>query len=396
MAWIVFWGVVSIRFVLPLLVFRFPLPAIIACLIIDAADQTIFHAISGAPLSGYQTYDKALDIHYLTIAYFSTMRNWRHEYAFRWSRFLFVYRLVGVFLFELLDRRWVLFVFPNTFEFAFVAFEGIRTRWDPVRLSRRAIVWSVATIWVLIKLPQEWWIHVAQLDLTDVLVERPVVWTVVAGVVVAPLGGLMIFRNRLPTANWPLTFDVDRHQRSPAAGAVADEGFFSAVLIEKLVLLALVIDIFANALPDVEARDARLLVGVSLLVLLNAAITQLLRRRGHTWSTVLREFLAVLTINIAVVTIDAAVGTRRVAHLPGQDTLFFVVLLSALIALFDRYRLRRRAALQISIGSWRAQRLPEIRRRISTSRPRNLRAADATCIRRAIGSPTTVAALRSI
>ena len=52
---------------------------------------------------GYQTYDKALDVYYLAIAYISTMRNWRDPVAFRSARFLYLYRLVGVTLFELLD-----------------------------------------------------------------------------------------------------------------------------------------------------------------------------------------------------------------------------------------------------------------------------------------------------
>ena len=63
------------RFLLPLLIPRFPLPAIIACLVLDAADQTIFQAFGFDP-PGYQSYDKAMDIFYLAIAYLATMRNW--------------------------------------------------------------------------------------------------------------------------------------------------------------------------------------------------------------------------------------------------------------------------------------------------------------------------------
>ena len=90
----VFFCVVGGRFVLPLLIPRFPLPAIIACLVLDAADQTIFQAFGYDP-PGYQSYDKAMDIFYLAIAYLATMRNWENLGAFHVARFLFFYRLVG-------------------------------------------------------------------------------------------------------------------------------------------------------------------------------------------------------------------------------------------------------------------------------------------------------------
>ena len=55
---------------------------------------------------------------------------------------------------------------------------------------------------------QEWWIHVAQLDLTDVLAEHPLAWPIVIGVVVAPIGVLLLCRDRLPRRDWPLALNV--------------------------------------------------------------------------------------------------------------------------------------------------------------------------------------------
>jgi hypothetical protein len=80
-----------------------------------------------------QSFDKALDIYYLAIAYLATMRNWTSDAAFRIGRFLFYYRLVGVFLFEVLDSRATLLVFPNTFEYFFIAYELVSSA-----TSRRA------------------------------------------------------------------------------------------------------------------------------------------------------------------------------------------------------------------------------------------------------------------
>ena len=75
-------------------------------------------------------------------------------------------------------------VFPNTFEYFVIAIEVVRTRWDAARLSRAAFLWTAGLIWVVVKLPQEWWIHVAQLDFTDefaeLVDEHPWVWGVLA------------------------------------------------------------------------------------------------------------------------------------------------------------------------------------------------------------------------
>src|SRR5436305_1940873 len=46
---VVFWAVVGGRLLLPLLILRFPLPAVLACLVLDAADQSIFQAFGYDP-----------------------------------------------------------------------------------------------------------------------------------------------------------------------------------------------------------------------------------------------------------------------------------------------------------------------------------------------------------
>jgi len=175
--------VVLSRLLVPLLIPRFPL-AIIAALVIDAADQTVLAALTDVDTSEtglYQSYDKAMDIYYLSIAYLSTMRNWTSDAAFRISQFLFFYRLIGVALFELIGERWLLLVFPNTFEYFFIAYEVVRLRYEPARRSARFWLLLAAFIWIFIKLPQEYWIHVAQLDFTDAVRDHP--WFGVAIVV---------------------------------------------------------------------------------------------------------------------------------------------------------------------------------------------------------------------
>ena len=87
--------VIAARFFVPLAIPRYPIPAGIAALVIDGVDQTIFQVFTSLPLAGYQSYDKALDIYYLSIEYLSTLRNWTNLTAFAMSRFLFYFRLAG-------------------------------------------------------------------------------------------------------------------------------------------------------------------------------------------------------------------------------------------------------------------------------------------------------------
>jgi hypothetical protein len=157
------------RLAQPLTIPYYPLPGVLACLILDAADQTIFQQFPGIALDRYQSYDKALDIYYLAITYLATMRNWTNRPAFRMSQFLYYYRLVGVVAFELSQVRMLLLIFPNTFEYFFIFYEAVRARWNTARLTGVAVVIAAALIWVFIKLPQEWWIHIAKLDVTEAL-----------------------------------------------------------------------------------------------------------------------------------------------------------------------------------------------------------------------------------
>ena len=91
-------AIVVARLFVPLLIPRFPL-VIIAALILDAVDGSLLDAftqVDVGPDGPYQSFDKALDIYYLAIAYLTTMRNWTSAPAFRIAQFLFYYRLVGV------------------------------------------------------------------------------------------------------------------------------------------------------------------------------------------------------------------------------------------------------------------------------------------------------------
>lgn len=338
---IVFWSVVAARFALPLLIPRFPLPAIIACLILDGVDQTIFQTFGFDP-PGYQNYDKAMDLFYLAIAYLTTMQNWTRTSATSIAKFLFFYRLAGVLLFELTGARLLLLVFANTFEYFFIAYELVRTRWDPRRYGMRWWILVAAGIWILIKLPQEYWIHIAQLDLTDTL--RDVPWfapaMVVALLAVAAVLWFVV-RPRLDPPDWPLRIVADPLPAEMATAAQRDAWTTTNLRVrpwdtlERVVLIGLLSVIYARILPGLEVSELRLFIGIAVYVVANVVISVLVARRVGSKEGLAAAFGARVLVNIGLVLLARLILGGNALSL--TDTLFFVLLLTLLTTLQDRF-----------------------------------------------------------
>jgi hypothetical protein len=360
--WLIFWVVAGARFLLPLTIPRYPVPGIIASLLLDAVDQTIFQQFTGLDLEGYQGYDKALDIYYLAIAYISTLRNWANHFAFQVSRFLFYWRLVGVALFELTHLRPLLLIFPNTFEYFFIFYEVCRLRWDPKRMMGKVLIGAAAFIWIVIKLPQEYWIHIGQIDTTDwiktslfrVPVDTPwseifktwpwvflLAFVVVALVLVA---AWWFVRRRLPPADRALSFDADAYQPAftteQVRDALASEArhILDAALVEKIALITLVSISFAQVLPDMRANNPQLAIGVAFIVTVNTALSHWLARRGFGWAFTLWQSIVLGVVNLGGLLVYTLVRSRFDAPVSIANVLFFALLLTLLITLFDRYR----------------------------------------------------------
>jgi hypothetical protein len=372
---LIFGIVLALRLLVPLAIPRFPLPAIVLAMIIDAADQTIFANYTSLNLDWYQGYDKALDVYYLAIAYIATMRNWTNLHAFGVGRFLWYYRLVGVALFEALQIRALLFIFPNTFEYFFDFIEGVRTRWNPRRLSKRHVIYAAAFIWIFIKLPQEYWIHIAEMDVTNFIRENifgvplDTPWGTIVSDNIPVFVGLIlvliglafllrwVFQHKLPAPDWGWTFDADAHRNTDPAYQVQQGGngyklneaekLFNNGMIEKIALLSLIVGIFGMVLPGIDISNLRLVIGVAIIVVLNTIITEWFARQGMSFDTMMKSFIGVVLANFLIVLVYALIVRRGDGEINSGATLFFVFLISIIITLFDRYRpiyLRRVAA----------------------------------------------------
>lgn len=355
-----FWAVVALRVLVPLTIPAFPLPGILASLILDGIDQSLFQSFTSMPLDGYQGYDKALDIYYLSIAYIATMRNWTNRLAFRLSRFLFYYRLVGVVLFEILQFRWLLLLFPNVFEYFFIFYEVVRLRWDPRRLTRALLLGAVGAIWLLIKLPQEYWLHVAQLDATDaikvqvlgypptadwgvILASRPLLFAglfITAGLLLYALRRLL--RPRLPGADWSPSLlpnanlpAVEEDQYAQTINSMVSR-LVDYELFEKTALITLLVIIFAQILPGTRATNIELALYMVAVILINTIVSEGLVRRGIRWRSGLSQSLVMVAVNLPVMLLISLLRYGTIPLLAFDNIIVFVALLSVIITLYDR------------------------------------------------------------
>lgn len=339
----VFLAVVGLRLIIPLAIPRYPLPAIIGSATLDGLDLGIFTGITNLDVTNYQSYDKALDVYYLTIAYLSTMRNWTNIDAVIAARVLIYIRLVGSLLFELSDLRYMLLLFPNTFEYFFVAYHLVALRWDPDRLARRDIVAMVAAIWIVIKLPQEYWLHVAQRDTSDLLMKNPIliVALVVLGVLVI-LGVRWLIRHRLPPADVPLAFGAYDPMAKPVYAEkqrwLLSGGIIRRELFEKVILISLVAIIFSQILPHVTATPTQLALAVTVLVVANTFVSEWLLQQGNGWRSTPQQFAVTAVMNIGLTFTFLWVLPMEMSTAALQSTLFYLLLITLLVTYYDRYR----------------------------------------------------------
>lgn len=351
---LIFLSVLGIRFFLPLLIFRFPLPAIIGCLVIDALDQTIFQKTTSLPLDGYQSYDKALDIYYLSIAYISTMRNWTNKFAFKISQFLFYYRIIGVTLFELLGNRTILLLFPNTFEYFFIFYEALRLFWNPKRFSKKFLLLAAAFIWIFIKLPQEYIIHVAQVDTTDWI--KTTIFGVSPNTTFAQIAGLyplflpllilicvsLVFTLKqafklLPARDHKLQFMAKITPLKAFSGAKSLRFKLYPEILEKIFFVGLVCVVFSQLFPSFNGAPLRVFLGAGLVVAIGAGISYMLRAKWMRHLPIALRILAMIIPNtILIVIYSQIVAPGRNLHF--GLIIFFALIITLFTVFYDTYR----------------------------------------------------------
>jgi len=351
-------AIIVARLLVPLIIPRFPFPGIIAAMFLDGVDRWVYEAAAPAALDGYQVFDKALDIYYLTIAYASTIRNWDDGPAFHLGRALWYYRLVGVMLFEYFDARWLLLIFANTFEYYFVAIEAAKVTRNPFAWSSGRLTAMALGIWMFLKLPQEWWLHIAEMDATDFLKEQvfrvPLdsAWVVALtnrpGITLALAAGVVAFAlicraawRLVPPGSWAAAWNANAqaaHMGWPAAPVrTQPTAFFGWTFVEKVILVSLVTLIFGGILPGPRLGLLTTAVTTGAIIGISSLFSHWLSRRGVTWGSFFLELGVMGVANTGIALVTGLVLARRAEHPPMGTFLFLVGLLTLMIVLFDRF-----------------------------------------------------------
>jgi hypothetical protein len=145
---------VAFRVVTALPTLRWPFAGGLFALVTDFSDLFLMDAIGG--IEDYQRLDKLCDLAYMLVFL---------KVALGWGGLergiaaaLFAYRMLGEVVFELSGARWTLLVFPNVFEFWFVAVAALHHYRPGAALSRRDA--AIAFVALLLgKEAQEYFLH---------------------------------------------------------------------------------------------------------------------------------------------------------------------------------------------------------------------------------------------
>ncbi|MBK9344711.1 MAG: hypothetical protein IPN07_17155 [Dehalococcoidia bacterium] len=154
--------VIALRILVPLLIFKKNLTGGIIAMLLDGADVILIDFLKMGGFSGhYHQIDKVLDTYYLSIEAWIAF-GWRNQYERLPALLLFGFRIVGVVLFELTERRIVLFLFPNMFENWWLYIVAVR-RWKPSWTPHSWIGVAVPMGVLLVpKMGQEYLLHFAE------------------------------------------------------------------------------------------------------------------------------------------------------------------------------------------------------------------------------------------
>lgn len=159
-----YYFVVLLRILVAPLIFIWPLTAIILSFFLDIIDIE-FASRKVLTLSEYEKYDKALDLWwYFNVIAFSWF--YLPDYKFL-LLILFIFRITGSIIFFLKNDRRIFFIFPNFFEnIFFLIFFSLNFKQLNFLLDKKCFLFSIS-IAIILKIFQEWWVHIAQISIPE-------------------------------------------------------------------------------------------------------------------------------------------------------------------------------------------------------------------------------------
>ena len=141
--------------------------------LLDAIDGDVLARL-GVARESYQKYDKLLDFWWQIAIFVYVATKFEKNYIFWVLVVFFALRMLGVALFTITNKEWLLFAFPNLFNglfFLAIVLPGLFRPMD----FRFYIVLSCLMVFTLWK---EWALHVEKIDMTHFLIPwiHPKVW----------------------------------------------------------------------------------------------------------------------------------------------------------------------------------------------------------------------------
>gem|GEM_PF-3769967 len=168
----------------------------------------------------------------------------------------------------------------------------------------------------------------------------------IAIVVVAALiyAAYWLMKNKLPPRDRPLTIDADAEpgrEVSPERLGAERERMARTVprpgLFEKVALIALIGIIFGQVFR-VRADPLELSIIMAVIVVANATLSTLLERRGFGPTAALRQFFFTGLLNLGIFAAIVIFFEVRGTPVDMANTFFYLLLITLLVTLYDRYR----------------------------------------------------------
>ena len=154
-----------IRIGAALLIFKWPLFGVLLSALLDGYDWDYLHTAKNFNYDLYQTWDKAMDVTYLTVAII-TVRHWKDAVAKKIAIFFYSLRTSGVLLYFLFQIKPLLFFFPNIFENFFIWYLIFTHVSGGHIISKSRAIWGIVIACIAIpKIIHEYVMHIKNVQL---------------------------------------------------------------------------------------------------------------------------------------------------------------------------------------------------------------------------------------
>jgi hypothetical protein len=163
-----FWTLLRFVAVITLWIWH-PLWGALFNIFVDAIDGHMFESF-GVDRDTYEIYDKWLDLWFYIAIFVFTLQQLQTSPYYLLLIILFFVRLAGILLYAKFEKEWILFALPNLLEPIFLVVVGF-PHW--FTQFGEPLVFGVIFI---TKMFLEWWIHLAKLDFTSIVLGKPTRW----------------------------------------------------------------------------------------------------------------------------------------------------------------------------------------------------------------------------